>query len=95
MAKTYHITVATRMRDALFMTLLDAGVNMGLLEHTGAGKETENDLKESPLAFLAGGAAAAGCFQAGRSGSVPTRVAAGYAFQRLHHPRPGNGDHRR
>jgi deazaflavin-dependent oxidoreductase (nitroreductase family) len=29
MAKTYHIDVATRMRDALFMTLLRAGVNMG------------------------------------------------------------------
>jgi len=29
MAKTYHVNVATRMRDALFMTLLSAGVNMG------------------------------------------------------------------
>ena len=42
MAKTYHITVATRMRDALFMTLLGTGVNMGLLEHTGAEKETNH-----------------------------------------------------
>ena len=29
MAKTYQVNVATRMRDALFMTLLRAGVNMG------------------------------------------------------------------
>jgi len=29
MSKTYHVTVATRTRDALFMTLLRAGVNMG------------------------------------------------------------------
>ena len=29
MSKTYHVNVATRMRDALFMTLLRAGVNMG------------------------------------------------------------------
>ncbi len=29
MAKTYHVNVATRIRDALFMTLLSAGVNMG------------------------------------------------------------------
>ncbi len=29
MTKTYHVNVATRMRDALFMTLLHAGVNMG------------------------------------------------------------------
>jgi deazaflavin-dependent oxidoreductase (nitroreductase family) len=29
MYKTYHVNVATRMRDALFMTLLRAGVNMG------------------------------------------------------------------
>jgi deazaflavin-dependent oxidoreductase (nitroreductase family) len=29
MAKTYHINVATRMRDALFLALLSAGVNMG------------------------------------------------------------------
>ena len=29
MSKTYHVTVATHMRDALFMTLLRAGVNMG------------------------------------------------------------------
>jgi len=29
MAKTYHVTVATRMRDALFKTLLRAGVAMG------------------------------------------------------------------
>src|ERR1700674_5138913 len=28
MSKTYHVTVATRTRDALFMTLLRAGVNM-------------------------------------------------------------------
>lgn len=29
MAKTYHVNVATPMRDALFMTLPRAGVNMG------------------------------------------------------------------
>ena len=29
MSKTYHVTVATRTRDALFMTLLRDGVNMG------------------------------------------------------------------
>jgi deazaflavin-dependent oxidoreductase (nitroreductase family) len=29
MSNTYHVNVATRMRDALFMTLLRAGVNMG------------------------------------------------------------------
>jgi len=29
MSKTYHVNVATRMRDALFMTLLHAGVTMG------------------------------------------------------------------
>ncbi len=29
MAKTYHVNVATRTRDALFMTLLRAGINMG------------------------------------------------------------------
>jgi deazaflavin-dependent oxidoreductase (nitroreductase family) len=29
MAKTYHVNVATRMRDALFMTLLSAGVTIG------------------------------------------------------------------
>ena len=29
MAKTYHVNVATRMRDALFMTLLSAGVKIG------------------------------------------------------------------
>ena len=29
MAKTYHVNVATRMRDSLFMTLLSAGVTMG------------------------------------------------------------------
>jgi hypothetical protein len=29
MSKTYHVNVATRMRDALFMTLLRTGVNMG------------------------------------------------------------------
>jgi len=29
MSKTYHVNIATRTRDALFMTLLRAGVNMG------------------------------------------------------------------
>jgi deazaflavin-dependent oxidoreductase (nitroreductase family) len=29
MAKTYHVNVATRMRDSLLMTLLRAGVTMG------------------------------------------------------------------
>jgi deazaflavin-dependent oxidoreductase (nitroreductase family) len=29
MANTYHVNVATRMRDALFMTLLRAGAAMG------------------------------------------------------------------
>src|SRR6266566_3604656 len=29
MAKTYHVNVATRMRDSLLMTLLRVGVNMG------------------------------------------------------------------
>src|SRR5437868_1072229 len=29
MSKTYHVNVATRMRDALLMTLLRAGVPMG------------------------------------------------------------------
>ena len=29
MAKTYHVNFATRMRDALFTTLLSAGVKMG------------------------------------------------------------------
>jgi deazaflavin-dependent oxidoreductase (nitroreductase family) len=29
MAKTYHVNVATRIRDALFMTLLSSGVHMG------------------------------------------------------------------
>ncbi|MGB8348492.1 MAG: nitroreductase family deazaflavin-dependent oxidoreductase [Ktedonobacteraceae bacterium] len=30
MAKTYQVNAATRVRDALFMTLLRAGVNMGM-----------------------------------------------------------------
>ncbi|HVB62778.1 MAG TPA: nitroreductase family deazaflavin-dependent oxidoreductase [Ktedonobacteraceae bacterium] len=30
MVKTYQVNVATRFRDALFMTLLRAGVNMGM-----------------------------------------------------------------
>jgi deazaflavin-dependent oxidoreductase (nitroreductase family) len=29
MSKTYHVNVATRIRDIMFMTLLRAGVNMG------------------------------------------------------------------
>lgn len=29
MSKIYHVNVATRVRDALFMTLLRAGANMG------------------------------------------------------------------
>ena len=29
MSKTYHVNIATRTRDALFMTLLRAGVKMG------------------------------------------------------------------
>ena len=29
MSKTYHVNVATRIRDAVFMTILRAGINMG------------------------------------------------------------------
>ena len=29
MSKTYHVNVATRIRDAVFMTILRAGINIG------------------------------------------------------------------